>query len=228
MTYLPSPTRYQHMHYRRCGRSGLLLPAVSLGLWHNFGHVDVAGKLPRHPPPRFRCRYHALRSGQQLRPAARLGRGEFRAFPARRTSATTATSLIISTKAGYRMWDGPYGEWGSKKYLVASLDQSLQRMGLDYVDIFTATVPTRIRRWKKPWPHSTLSCGRARHCTWAFPIIPPNKLPRRAASCGARHTLPDPPAQVLHVRCAGSKRPARCAGAGRRAVFRFPRWRRDC
>jgi L-glyceraldehyde 3-phosphate reductase len=135
MSYSPSPTRYDAMEYRRCGRSGLLLPAVSLGLWHNFGHVDILENCRKilhlafdsgithfdlannyGPPP-----------GSAEENFGRILRQDFHGY---------RDQLIISSKAGYYMWEGPYGEWGSKKYLVASLDQSLQRMGLDYVDIF--------------------------------------------------------------------------------------------
>ncbi|MBK7939145.1 MAG: L-glyceraldehyde 3-phosphate reductase [Lewinellaceae bacterium] len=140
MIYLPNPHRYQSMPYRRSGRSGLKLPAVSLGLWHNFGHVDVqetfrailhlafdAGithfDLANNygPPP-----------GSAEENFGRILRSDFHAH---------RDEMVISTKAGYHMWDGPYGEWGSKKYLVASLDQSLQRMGLEYVDIFYSHRP---------------------------------------------------------------------------------------
>ena len=129
------PDRYDRMQYRRSGRSGLLLPAVSLGMWHNFGtHADHAN-----------CR-------EMMRIAFDLGISHFDLAnnygPApgsaeervgqilRSDFAAHRDELIVSTKAGYRMWPGPYGEWGSKKYLCASLDQSLKRMGLDYVDIF--------------------------------------------------------------------------------------------
>src|SRR5918993_36893 len=135
MTYQPAENRYDRMIYNRCGRSGLMLPAISLGLWHNFGedkssatareicrtafdlgitHFDLANNYG--PPPGsaetlfgdiLRSEFHGLRD-----------------------------ELVISTKAGYRMWPGPYGEWGSRKYVLSSLDQSLKRMGLDYVDIF--------------------------------------------------------------------------------------------
>src|ERR687893_1867746 len=135
MAYLPAENRYDEMIYNRCGHSGLLLPAISLGLWHNFGedksaatareicrtaldlgitHFDLANNYG--PPPGsaetlfgdiLKSEFHGLRD-----------------------------ELVISTKAGYRMWPGPYGEWGSRKYLLASLDGSLKRMGLDYVDIF--------------------------------------------------------------------------------------------
>lgn len=135
MVYLASPTRYEDMVYRRCGASGLELPAVSLGLWHNFGditrfensrnmvrrafdlgitHFDLANNYG--PPP-----------GSAEENFGRLLREDLHPY---------RDELIISTKAGYTMWPGPYGDWGSKKYLVSSLNQSLRRMGLDYVDIF--------------------------------------------------------------------------------------------
>ncbi|HET9622614.1 MAG TPA: L-glyceraldehyde 3-phosphate reductase [Kofleriaceae bacterium] len=135
MTYLAADDRYATMRYRRCGRSGLKLPAVSLGLWHNFGdgrspelnrailrrafdlgvtHFDLANN---YGPP----------YGSAETNFGRAFAADFRPY---------RDELIISTKAGYDMWPGPYGEWGSRKYLLASLDQSLRRMGLPYVDIF--------------------------------------------------------------------------------------------
>jgi L-glyceraldehyde 3-phosphate reductase len=136
MTYVPAEDRYdEKMPYRRCGRSGLLLPAISLGLWQNFGgdqplegsrailrrafdlgitHFDLANN---YGPP----------YGSAEENFGRLMDQDFRPW---------RDELVISTKAGYDMWPGPYGEWGSRKYLLASLDQSLERMGLDYVDIF--------------------------------------------------------------------------------------------
>ncbi len=135
MHYTANTGRYDHMEYRRCGRSGLNLPAVSLGLWHNFGDVDVLENCRAilrlafdrgithfdlannyGPPP-----------GSAEENFGRLLKEDFAAY---------RDELIISSKAGYLMWPGPYGEWGSKKYLVSSLDQSLRRMRLDYVDIF--------------------------------------------------------------------------------------------
>ena len=134
-TYLPAATRYDDMAYRRSGRSGLKLPAVSLGLWHNFGddrtldsqrallrrafdlgitHFDLANN---YGPP----------YGSAETNFGTLLAQDFRPY---------RDELVISTKAGYDMWPGPYGEWGSRKYLLSSLDQSLTRMGLDYVDIF--------------------------------------------------------------------------------------------
>lgn len=140
MAYFASKTRYEQMKYNRCGNSGLLLPAVSLGLWHNFGgegdyqtmkdillrafdlgitHFDLANNYG--PPP-----------GSAESNLKTILQSEL---------ASHRDELIISTKAGYLMWDGPYGEWGSRKYLMASLDQSLKRMGLEYVDIFYSHRP---------------------------------------------------------------------------------------
>jgi len=135
MTYLASPNRYKDMIYRRCGRSGIKLPAVSLGLWHNFGGVDVAENFRKILHLAFDSGITHLDLANNYGPPPgsaeeNLGRILKQDFSSYRDE------LIISSKAGYHMWDGPYGEWGSKKYLVASLDQSLKRMGLDYVDIF--------------------------------------------------------------------------------------------
>ena len=138
--YTPSPDRYDKMEYRRCGKSGLQLPAISLGLWHNFGddddfkncrkilqfafdngitHFDLANNYG--PPP-----------GSAEENFGEILKKDFHGY---------RDEIIISTKAGYHMWEGPYGEWGSKKYLVSSLDQSLKRMKLDYVDIFYSHRP---------------------------------------------------------------------------------------
>jgi L-glyceraldehyde 3-phosphate reductase len=135
MSYIPDSERYKAMKYNRCGKSGLKLPAISLGLWHNFGgvtlfetsramvrkafdlgitHFDLANN---YGPP----------AGSAEENFGRILKEDFRSY---------RDEMIISTKAGYYMWPGPYGEWGSKKYLVSSLDQSLRRMNLDYVDIF--------------------------------------------------------------------------------------------
>jgi L-glyceraldehyde 3-phosphate reductase len=135
MSFTPDPKRYDAMEYRRCGRSGLLLPAVSLGLWHNFGHVDILENCRKilHVAFDAGITHFDLANNYGPPPGSaeenfgRILRQDFQGY---------RDQLVISSKAGYYMWEGPYGEWGSKKYLVASLDQSLQRMGLDYVDIF--------------------------------------------------------------------------------------------
>jgi L-glyceraldehyde 3-phosphate reductase len=140
MNYLPAETRYEKMRYNRCGKSGLRLPAISLGLWYNFGgndslencrailrrsfdlgitHFDLANNYG--PPP-----------GSAEETFGALFKKDFRAY---------RDELIISNKAGYLMWPGPYGEWGSRKYLVASCDQSLKRTGLEYFDIFYSHRP---------------------------------------------------------------------------------------
>jgi L-glyceraldehyde 3-phosphate reductase len=138
--YTAASGRYEQMKYNRCGNSGLLLPAISLGLWHNFGNADELSKMKEiilgafdkgvthfdlannyGPPP-----------GEAERNFGEILKTELGAY---------RDELIISTKAGYYMWPGPYGDWGSKKYLTASLDQSLKRMGLDYVDIFYSHRP---------------------------------------------------------------------------------------
>ncbi|WP_259071377.1 L-glyceraldehyde 3-phosphate reductase [Mucilaginibacter sp. X4EP1] len=135
MTYLPSSERYKNMQYRRCGKSGIKLPAVSLGLWHNFGGVDVAENYRSilHTAFDSGITHFDLANNYGPPPGSaeeNFGRIVERDFTGYRDE------MIISTKAGYTMWDGPYGDWGSKKYLVSSLDQSLKRMKLDYVDIF--------------------------------------------------------------------------------------------
>ena len=135
MKYTASEDRYTKMKYNRCGKSGLLLPALSLGLWHNFGHIDNLENARNILRVAFDngithfdlANNYGPPAGSAEENFGKLFKDDF--IPYR-------DELIISTKAGWGMWPGPYGDWGSKKYLVASLDQSLKRMGLDYVDIF--------------------------------------------------------------------------------------------
>lgn len=135
MSYLPAPSRYQSMQYRRCGRSGLQLPAVSLGLWHNFGHVDELENCRKILHLAFDSGVTHFDLANNYGPPPGSAEENFgRIF--HQDLQAHRDELIISTKAGYYMWEGPYGDWGSKKYLVSSLDQSLRRMKLDYVDIF--------------------------------------------------------------------------------------------
>ena len=135
MTYTPAADRYSRMIYRRCGASGLKLPAISLGLWHNFGHDTP------HQVKRSICRTAFDHGITHFDLANNYGPPPGSAEEAfgdilKTDFAGYRDELIISSKAGYLMWNGPYGEWGSRKYLIASCDQSLKRMGLDYVDIF--------------------------------------------------------------------------------------------
>jgi L-glyceraldehyde 3-phosphate reductase len=135
MPHVPEPKRYDTMPYRRCGRSGLKLPAISLGLWHNFGGVDAFenGRAILRRAFDLGITHFDLANNYGPPP----GSAEENFGKALRLDlAAHRDELVISTKAGFLMWPGPYGEWGSRKNLLASLDQSLERMGLDYVDIF--------------------------------------------------------------------------------------------
>ncbi len=133
--YQPSETRYDTMPYKRCGRSGLKLPLISLGLWHNFGGVDTLanGRAMLRRAFDLGITHFDLANNYGPPPGSAE---EMFGHIFRHDFAPYRDELIISTKAGYDMWPGPYGEWGSRKYLIASLDQSLKRMGLEYVDIF--------------------------------------------------------------------------------------------
>ena len=134
-TYLPSPDRYASMPYRRCGRSGLKLPAVSLGLWHNFGDeqpIDSQRAILRRAFDLGITHFDLANNYGPPYGSAEINFGRL----LREDFGSLRDELVISTKAGWDMWPGPYGDLGSRKYLLASLDQSLTRMGLDYVDIF--------------------------------------------------------------------------------------------
>lgn len=139
--YTPSPSRYDSMIYNRCGRSGIKLPAISLGLWHNFGSVDDfenGRRIIRHAFDRGITHFDLANN---YGPAPGSAEENFGKILKHDFTGNLRDELIISTKAGYHMWAGPYGEWGSRKYLVSSLDQSLKRMGLEYVDIFYSHRP---------------------------------------------------------------------------------------
>ena len=138
--YHPSETRYDAMPYERCGRSGLKLPPISLGLWHNFGGVDAHENSREMALRAFDLGITHFDLANNYGPPPGSAEETFGQI-LRQDLAPFRDELIISTKAGYLMWPGPYGEWGSRKYLMASLDQSLARMGLDYVDIFYSHRP---------------------------------------------------------------------------------------
>ena len=135
MTYQPAPDRYEQIPYHRCGNSGLMLPALSLGLWHNFGNITPFGVQQSILRKGFDLGITHFDLANNYGPP--YGEAE-RSFGIHmdRDWHTHRDELVISTKAGYDMWPGPYGNWGSRKYLISSLDQSLKRMHLDYVDIF--------------------------------------------------------------------------------------------
>lgn len=172
MTYTAAENRYDSIPYRRVGRSGLVLPALSLGLWHNFGDstpIDTQRSLLRTA---FDLGINHFDLANNYGPPygsaeinfGRLLREDFKQY---------RDELIISSKAGWDMWPGPYGQGGgSRKYVLASLDQSLQRLGLDYVDISTRTALTRTHHWKKPPVHWRPLYNKARRCTSASRPIP--------------------------------------------------------
>jgi L-glyceraldehyde 3-phosphate reductase len=135
MQYLPDETRYSSMMYRRCGSSGLKLPIVSLGLWHNFGGVDVFENARQMIWRAFDLGITHFDLANNYGPPPGSAEASFGRI-LKQDLSSYRDELIISTKAGYYMWPGPYGDYGSRKYLLSSLDQSLRRMGLDYVDIF--------------------------------------------------------------------------------------------
>ncbi len=139
--YQPNKERYEKMNYRRCGNSGLMLPEISLGLWHNFGGVDVFENARSMVRFAFDQGVTHFDLANNYGPPPGSAEENFGRILAKDFSGYLRDELIISTKAGYRMWPGPYGEWGSKKYLISSLDQSLKRMKLDYVDIFYSHRP---------------------------------------------------------------------------------------
>ncbi|WP_246944884.1 L-glyceraldehyde 3-phosphate reductase [Bacillus pinisoli] len=135
MRYNPNEQRYEQMIYNRCGSSGLKLPAISLGLWHNFGGEDVYENGRALVQKAFDLGITHFDLANNYGPPPGSAEETFGKI-LKQDFAGYRDEMIISTKAGYYMWQGPYGDWGSKKYLISSLDQSLKRMGLDYVDIF--------------------------------------------------------------------------------------------
>ena len=141
MSHVPSPHRYSsHGFYRRCGRSGIKLPLLSLGFWHNFGGADNFPNSRALALRAFDLGITHFDLANNYGPPPGSAESTFR-FIVREELSAYRDELIVSTKAGYDMWDGPYGNWGSRKYLLASLDQSLKRLGLEYVDIFYSHRP---------------------------------------------------------------------------------------
>ena len=140
MSYLANPNRYNHMQYNRCGKSGILLPKISLGLWHNFGGVDVYENARTMVLKAFDLGITHFDLANNYGPPPGSAESVFGSILKSDLKAYR-DELIITSKAGYLMWPGPYGDWGSKKYLISSCDQSLKRMGLEYVDIFYSHRP---------------------------------------------------------------------------------------
>lgn len=184
MNYLPDPGRYSYAAYRRCGRSGLLLPPVSLGLWHNFGVADDFENARRliHGAFDAGITYFDLANNYGPPPGSaeecfgRIFMQDLSRF---------RDELVIATKAGHLMWPGPYGDWGSRKHMLASLDQSLSRMKLGYVDIFTRTGMIRKLPLKKRRELSLRRFAPERPCMPVFPNSRRNR-PGRCAPCSGR------------------------------------------
>lgn len=139
--YTPSSSRYNTMQYNRCGRSGILLPAISLGLWHNFGSADVFDNGRSIIRRAFDCGITHFDLANNYGPVPGSAEENFGRILKQDFTGNLRDELIISSKAGYLMWPGPYGEWGSRKNLLSSLEQSLKRMQLEYVDIFYSHRP---------------------------------------------------------------------------------------
>lgn len=166
--YVAAEDRYAGMPYRRVGRSGLKLPAVSLGLWHNFGDdkpLDVQRAVLRRAFDLGVTHFDLANNYGPPPGAAEANFGwhyaaDFRPY---------RDEILVSSKAGYLMWDGPYGEWGSRKSVLASLDQSLARTGSTTSTSSTPTARTRRRRSRRPWVPSTPRSGPGKRCTRAFP-----------------------------------------------------------
>ncbi|MEF9671784.1 aldo/keto reductase [Pseudomonas sp. PCH446] len=208
MTYQAAENRYDSIPYRRVGRSGLVLPALSLGLWHNFGDstpIDTQRALLRTA---FDLGINHFDLANNYGPPygsaeinfGRLLREDFKQY---------RDELIISSKAGWDMWPGPYGQGGgSRKYVLASLDQSLQRLGLDYVDIFYSHRFDPDTRWKKPpapWP---APCSRARRCISDFVVFRGENPRDRRAAQGMEGSAVDSPAGLQPAQSLGGKGPA--------------------
>lgn len=182
MSYIAAADRYEKMPYVRSGRSGLKLPQVSLGLWHNFGDdrpIENSRRILRAAFDRGVTHFdlannYGVPYGSAERNFGAIFAQDFRPY---------RDELIISTKAGYDMWPGPYGEWGSRKYVLASLDQSLQRMGLEYVDVFYSHRPdpeTPLEETMGALDHAVRS-GKALYA--ASPTTRPSRPRRRPGSC---------------------------------------------
>ena len=213
MTYVAALDRYDDkMPYRRCGRSGLKLPEISLGLWQNFGDdrpLTTQRAIIRRAFDLGVTHFDLANNYGGIGPAETLGQGNYGSPYGgaeinfgrimREDLRPYRDELIISTKAGYDMWPGPYGDHGSRKYLLASLDQSLRRMGLEYVDIFYSTGSTRTRRSRRRWARWTPRSAPARRCTRASPPIRPNGPWTRYPCSGG-----------WARRCSSTSRPTRC------------------
>ena len=224
--YTPAPTRYDNANFRRCGNSGLVLPAITLGLWQNFGGADVfeTGRaMVRRAFDRGVTHFDLANNYGPPYGSAEENFGTIlrKDFGVRKGSGRLRNELIISTKAGWDMWPGPYGIGASRKYLLASLDDSLKRMGLDYVDIFYAHRP-----WKDcPLEETMGALVSAVHQGKALYVGISSYQPdrtREAAKILKQHgrAAAHSPAVVLHAQPLDRKRPSRHARGSWRGLHR--------
>lgn len=186
--YIADESRYEKMQYNRCGASGLKLPAVSLGLWHNFGSNGNFDNMLDMCQTAFDNGITHFDLANNYGPVYGAAEENFGRI-LKKSLGAYRDELAISTKAGYDMWPGPYGDWGSKKYLVASLDQSLGRMGIDYVDIFYHHRPDPETPLEETARALDGTSGAARPCTWGFPITIRSR-PLPSQSCSGRWARP--------------------------------------
>ena len=217
--YRPDDHRYDSIAYRRCGRSGILLPGISLGLWHNFGGVDTEENSRAMIHTAFDLGITHFDLANNYGPPPGSAEETFGRILAQDLQRYR-DELIISSKAGYRMWPGPYGEWGSRKYLVASLDQSLRRMGLEYVDIFYSHRPDPDTPLEETMQALGRSPGQGPLCRDLF--LYRRTDPRsRSDPERPRHPMPHSPAQLLHVQPLDRRRPPRCPRRSRHRLHRI-------
>ena len=229
VSYVPDGKRYDGARFRRCGRSGLVLPPVSLGLWQNFGGEDVfeTGRaIIRRAFDRGVTHFDLANNygppyGSAEENFGPILRKDFRGL---------RNELIISTKAGWDMWPGPYGIGGSRKYLLASLDDSLKRMGLEYVDIFYAHRPWEDAPLEETMGALVSAVQQGKALYVGISSYSPERTREAAAILESRgRSAADSSAVLFHAESLDRKRSARDAGlAGRRAALRFLRWRRAC
>ena len=169
MPYTANERRYEAMQYARCGKSGLKLPRVSLGLWHNFGSCDAFDNMRAMLRAAFDCGITHIDMANNYGPVPGAAEENFgRIFE--KDLRPYRDELVLSSKAGYTMWPGPYGDFGSRKYLLASLDQSLSAPGWSISIFFIPIGWTRRPRWRRPWARWLRPCSRVRRCTPASPI----------------------------------------------------------
>ena len=219
--YIARTERYDSMPYRRCGRSGLRLPLLSLGLWHNFGGIDTLSNSRELMLRSFDLGITHFDLANNYGPPPGSAEETFGQVMAS-DLGPHRDEMIISTKAGYLMWPGPYGEWGSRKYLLASLDQSLRRMRLDYVDVFYS------HRFDPETPLEETMSALAQARAFRQGTLRRNfelRSPADHGSCPAAardgNSVPDPPGAVLHVPAApraGAARRSRQRGRGLHCV----------